>query len=488
MIRPWKRMRTVKGKRIKDRKYTIKYRLLDGSWKMETAYQDKEASEVLLADRIRAVERGEVGLADEFKELRGMPLSQHLAAFLATIRAGGATERYVKKMETRLNYAFEAMKANRAADLTIERAERFILHLRDRKKALATVNHYTSALKEFSHWGFARRRWPVDGLGGLRRVNAQQDLQRRRRAISPKEFAELIAAARTRAVTEYVRTHPAADEAKRAELGYQGESRAVAYQLAGLAGLRYNEVKTLVWADVDFDRAPARITIRARNAKSKREDVIPTSDSLAAALLAWHDAEKARLGRAPKPEERVVHVGSRFRDSFKSDLKAAGIAEKDAAGLYFDFHALRHSFASWLAQKGAHPKVAQELLRHTDVRLTLKAYTHTTREQQLTALASLPKLENCAPNVTTDVTNDVTTGVGGSSQGEAEGVEACQEAESADSSDIREDRQKETGADRLGQPLSGGGGGGNRTPVPKQRARSFYVRRLPIGSRLGGLR
>ena len=243
MIRPFKRTRRVNGKRVRDQKYTIKYQLPDGSWKMETAYLDKEASEILLADRIKAVERGEVGLADEFKEFRGMSLREHLKAFLSTVRAGGATEKYAKKLDTRLQYAFEVMKATRSADLTLDRAERFVLHLRDNGKALATVNHYASALKEFSHWGFARRRWPTDPLAGLKRVNAEQDLKRRRRAISPKEFETLIAAARTRAVSEYLRTHPNTPEEKKAKLRDRGESRAMAYKLAGLAGLRYNEIR-----------------------------------------------------------------------------------------------------------------------------------------------------------------------------------------------------------------------------------------------------
>jgi len=405
----FKRTRVKNGKRFKEDKYTIKYRLADGTWWTETAYADKQASKALLVERERAVSRGEQHFVDEFKEHRKMALRDHLTAFKASVRAGGATDKYVKRLETRLTYAFECMKAERAAGLTMERAERFVLRLRDEKRALATVNHYVSALKEFSRWGFARGRWPKDALAGLKRVNAEADLRRRRRAITPKEFGMLVAAARTRAVDEYVRTHPPAPEEKLAELRHNGESRAIACQLAGLAGLRYNEVKTLCWGDVDFDKAPARITIRAKNAKSKREDTIPISDALATALMRWFDAEKARLGRSPAPDERVVHVGSRFRESFKKDHESVKIKRQDASERYFDFHALRHSFASWLAQAGTHPKVAQELLRHTDIRLTLKHYTHTTPEQQASALAALPTLENGAPNSTTDSTTDSTT-------------------------------------------------------------------------------
>ena len=224
------------------------------------------------------------------------------------------------------------------------------------------------------------------------------------------------------------------------------------------------EIKTLAWADVDFDKAPARITIRAKNAKSKREDVIPICDTLASALMTWREAEKARLGQSPEPNERVLHIGSRFRDSFKADCKAAAIKERDASGLYFDIHALRHSFASWLARAGTHPKVAQELLRHTDVRLTLKAYTHTTREQQLTALASLPKLENCAPNVTTDVTRDVTTAAADGDEGSPAVSAAGNAVDRQDGEDYGGEGQKKTGADHRGQPLSGVEAGGIEPP------------------------
>ena len=466
-MRPFKRTRTVNGKRVRDKRYTIKYEVAPGKWKYETAYLDKEASEAMLLQRKKAVERGEQGFGDPFKDFRKLPLEDHLKAFLATIRAGGATERYVKKMETRLKYAFEVVKAGRSADLTMDRAERFVLHLRDAGRALATVNHYTSALKEFSRWGFERRRWATDSLVRLKRVNAEQDLRRQRRTLTPKDFNALLGAARVRAVTQYVRNHPTASEEKRAELRHQGQSRAIAYQLAALAGLRFNEIKTLTWADVDFDKAPGRITIRAKNAKSKREDSIPMCESLSSALMAWFETQKARVGRAPQPEERVLHVGSRFRDSFKSDCKWAEIKDKDASGRYFDMHALRHTFATWLAQANVHPKVAQELLRHTDVRLTLKHYTHTTKAQQMAALASLPTVENCAPKSTTDVTKDVTTAAA------IEGNGGLTESDAGKTTDMQAEGQdralgpRETGADSVCQPLRGEWRRGESNPRPE---------------------
>jgi len=55
-----------------------------------------------------------------------------------------------------------------------------------------------------------------------------------------------------------------------------------------------------------------------------------------------------------------------------------------------DFHALRHTFGSLLAASGIHPKVAQELMRHSDINLTMSRYTHVFHGQEADAVAKLP--------------------------------------------------------------------------------------------------
>ena len=55
-----------------------------------------------------------------------------------------------------------------------------------------------------------------------------------------------------------------------------------------------------------------------------------------------------------------------------------------------DFHSLRHTFGTLLAASGVHPKVAQDLMRHSDINLTMSRYTHTLRGQTVSAIESLP--------------------------------------------------------------------------------------------------
>jgi hypothetical protein len=76
----------------------------------------------------------------------------------------------------------------------------------------------------------------------------------------------------------------------------------------------------------------------------------------------------------------------------KADLADAKIPYVDDAGRYADFHCLRHTTGSLLAASGVHPKVAQSIMRHGDINLTMSLYTHTLRGQESEAIKSLPDL------------------------------------------------------------------------------------------------
>ena len=55
-----------------------------------------------------------------------------------------------------------------------------------------------------------------------------------------------------------------------------------------------------------------------------------------------------------------------------------------------DIHNLPHTFATLLACNGVSPGVAQKLMRHSDIRLTMNTYTHLGLADIVGAIASLP--------------------------------------------------------------------------------------------------
>ena len=96
------------------------------------------------------------------------------------------------------------------------------------------------------------------------------------------------------------------------------------------------------------------------------------------------------------------------------DLKAAGIPKKDERGRVVDLHAMRMTLATMLNNAGVAPRTAQEIMRHSDIRLTMATYTDAKLLNVTGALDSLPTL---SPNEPTDNEHEVMRATGTDSTG-----------------------------------------------------------------------
>ncbi len=66
----------------------------------------------------------------------------------------------------------------------------------------------------------------------------------------------------------------------------------------------------------------------------------------------------------------------RGAEMLRKDLMAARINPKRASGKVIDFHGLRHTYGTMLAQAGVMPAHLKSLMRHSNVQLTMEYYTH----------------------------------------------------------------------------------------------------------------
>jgi len=83
--------------------------------------------------------------------------------------------------------------------------------------------------------------------------------------------------------------------------------------------------------------------------------------------------------------DQAAHIPAELKQRQDSDFLKV---ERDGGKL--DFHGLRHTFGTLLAASGIHPKTAQQLMRHSDINLTMSRYTHILSGQEATAIESLP--------------------------------------------------------------------------------------------------
>ncbi len=123
-------------------------------------------------------------------------------------------------------------------------------------------------------------------------------------------------------------------------------------------GARRIEILRLRWEDVDWRRKRIRL-----HGKGDKDREIPMTSSIEDLLRA----------RGPKPCGRVFPYT--HHDTITHKWKKT----MRKLGMNYRFHDLRHTTASWLVMNGAPLKVVQELLGHTDIRVT-QIYAHLSRD------------------------------------------------------------------------------------------------------------
>lgn len=171
----------------------------------------------------------------------------------------------------------------------------------------------------------------------------------------------------------------------------QGTRNEALYLVAVHTGLRQGELLGLKWTDVDLmgrrlsiSRA-LKVTDHGldfgppKNGASRRS--VPLSKTAMAVLSAhrtrqnkenlatpgWRDGNLVFPNRIGGPMD---HNNLYYRD-YKPLLKRAGLEDQG-----FTFHALRHTFATALFERGEHPKIVQSLLGHSSITQTMDTYSH----------------------------------------------------------------------------------------------------------------
>ena len=367
------------GKRIRKQSqcWYIDYKDADGTRKRVKGFKDKQATAQLAAKLEKEAELAQAGIIDKYKEHRLRPLSEHIEDFEQSLLAKGGTVKNVKLVKSRVRRVFDECKFIFWNDLQASKVQQTISGLRKYVKTKAgvkdsgkisaqTYNFYLKSVKQFCKWMVQDGRASESPVKHLQTINVRVDRRHDRRALETDELRRLL---------EVTKAAP-----KR--FGATGYERALLYRFAAYTGLRANEIRNLTVSSFDFDNYTVKV--KAAYSKRRREDTLPLRKDFASELQSFI------AGKLPTAQ--IFKVPRKTADMLKADLEAVNIPYVDDAGRYADFHALRHSTGSLLAASGVHPKVAQSIMRHSDINLTMSRYTHTLVGQDAKAIADLPDL------------------------------------------------------------------------------------------------
>ena len=352
-----------------------------------------------------------IGLLDAGKVAALRPLMEHVdgaedaPGWKQYLIAKGNTAKHVDLFTGRCRRAFKGCRATYWSELS---ATRLMAWLNEQRKDIVddkgnlvkrglgahAVNGFVTALGGFAKWMQREGRTSDNPMLGLRKLNAKTDKRHPRRPYSVDEVKWLL---------DITRNGPDRHD-------MTGTERALLYRLAVETGFRANELRSLTRASFRLDGEHPGITVQAGYSKRRRDDLLPLRADTAAELREFlstklpgakafnmpeksydvvekllrpdlADARNTWLGDARTAEERAKREASSF------------LCYEDSAGRFADFHALRHTTGSWLAAAGVHPKVAQTIMRHSSIELTMNTYSHVLTGQEAAAVAALPSLD-----------------------------------------------------------------------------------------------
>jgi integrase len=325
-----------------------------------TGLRDKRAAEIKAREIVRDAELRAAGV-DTHRRTRVTGVQAIIEEYRRDLERRGRCRRYCKETASQLNAMIGDLKNLGAC--TPQHLRRRLNRLKDGEASARTRNLHRSAVRTFFGWLMRQGRW---GFNPAAQVDTARVVEpkRERRALLPEEEARLLAAA--------------------------PPHRALVYLTALRTGLRRGELGKMVWNDLALDADARTFRVQARNAKNRREAVLPLAPDAAAALRRER-AARGQVDGAARVFPRVPGT-----DTLRRDLEAARtawveeargderqrrarnrdfLAYHDSDGRHLDFHALRVSFGTSLARAGVRLQEAQRLMRHSTPVLTANAYT-----------------------------------------------------------------------------------------------------------------
>lgn len=319
---------------------------------------DKRVAEKRMWEIVSELEREThgVGIPKPTRDAWKVSVMEHHAAFLKACEGAKLSANTLSKYRHALPRLFKGCKWETLRDINAPSFNRW----RDQcGLAPKTVNDLLGCARTFIVWMKREQLILADPLADVRKVT-DPNVGGFRRSLSLEEIPRLL------------KVSP--------------PYRSLIYLTVIYTGLRRNELNGLKWDDFNFAVEPATLKVPASLSKNRKEATLYLRPELSIAL-------QAAKPKWAKPESYVFRGQIPRVQTLQKDLAAAGIPFEDARQRRIDLHALRKTYGTLLAASGVSPRVAMELMRHSDMKLTMGVYTDVAQLPIIAEAARLPSFQ-----------------------------------------------------------------------------------------------
>lgn len=382
-------------KNCRDKPYCVAYTDEFGNRRTVKGCTDKRATEELarkIKDDVTLRRRGLKSLDDDrIADQSKRPINEHVVEYLEACRHENQSGVHVNNKQAQLNKVIDYVEAKLLPDIETNVVGRYLQWLKRDGKSARTINQHQTTLTTFLNWCVDMKRITSNPLihstsksdkNVIRKLDESGDRRRVRRAMSDEEFAVLL-----------VNT----------PIENRGVYRRSVYRMAFWTGLRRNELKQIAWSDVDPDQQSLRV--RREVGKAKREDFIPLRSEMIAELESIKPKD-AKLndpifGTLPRIttfhgdccRAREAWVNQASSDKEREERRQTTfLARYDTEGRQLDLHCLRTTLGTRMAKNRITPQIAQRIMRHSDVRITMEHYNDLRMSDDSAAMEGLPEL------------------------------------------------------------------------------------------------
>jgi integrase len=425
--------------RIESSFWLAKYR--DGSGvvqEVSTHCKDRAAAQTMLTELERRAEKIRSGILQPSEERiashSAKPIAQHFKAYHDDRVSRELNATRIKNTNSRLKRLAEECGFRRLTDLAGEPLAQWLGLQLERDMGPGTRNEYRKELVGFANWCIKTQRLTSNPFAHIPIANVKADQRRKRRAMPEDDFERLLHVTRLRPLAEYgrktVHLEVHGDSPKRsnwtkapitydtleatvanarqrlarnpqfaAKLDQQGRERALIHRMLLLTGLRCGELASLRIGWLELDAPTPFVVLEAGDEKNGKGKEVPLRADLVVELRKWIEEKREKFTGEPEAfmQQPLFFVPTSLLRAFDSDLAVAGISKKDHRGRTVDLHGMRMTLATMLNKSGVAPRTAQEILRHSDIRLTMETYTDAKLLNVSGALDQLPRFSPDRP-------------------------------------------------------------------------------------------